>query len=95
VPAWPAASAAYGKPHSPAAAAVTLVAWLREKGPCVPFTDTSRAYGRIRRLAAAQGFEEIPPLSLISELWKNAHKKWRAMREEPAETDDVVARPRQ
>ena len=72
-------AAAHGKPHSPLAAAATLAGWVGGRGPCYPHTNPDRAYRRVRALAGAQGFDEIPCRSEVQGLWQRACARWRKL----------------
>ena len=76
--------AAHEKPHSPVAAFASIVAWVRDKAPCYPNTVYDRAYDRIERLAAAQGFEEIPERHELKAEWQRAYARWCKIRKELA-----------
>ena len=77
-------AAAHGKPHSPLAALASLAAWVGDKAPCFPFTDTAKAYGRMAQLAAAQGFEEIPEKHEVAGVWQPAYARWCGLRDKVA-----------
>lgn len=69
-------AAAHTKPNSPIAALRSLAGWVADKGPCYPHTILERAYGRMKRLATAQGFDEIPEKGEVVELWQLASARW-------------------
>lgn len=75
------------KPNSPIAAAASLAGWLADKAPCFPTVDINRAYGRITRLAAERGFDELPDRFEIQAYWQRAYARWCKMR---AATQDGV-----
>ncbi len=68
--------AAHTKPNSPVAALHSLTGWVADKGPCYPHTNLDRAYGRMKRLATAQGWEEIPEKREVAEVWQLAYARW-------------------
>ena len=80
-------AAAHGKPHSPLAAVATIAAWVRDKAPCYPHTDLGKAYGRINRLAVAEGFGEIPSRHEVAGMWQRAFARWCRLRATVAASD--------
>lgn len=78
---------AHSKPLSPLAAVHSLTGWVSDKGPCYLHTNVDRAYSRISRFAAAQGFEEIPEKRRVAKLWQGAHARWCKLRKRIARSD--------
>ena len=63
--------------HSPLVAVQVVLGWVADKGPCFADIDHAGAYARVRRLAAAQGFEEVPGADQVLLHWGAAHARWR------------------
>ena len=72
--------AAHGKSHSPVAACETLLGWISDKAPCYPGTNKQRAYDRMMRLAAVQGFDEMPDRHEVEHVWQRAYARWCKLR---------------
>ena len=77
-------AAAHGKPNSPLAAHATLLSWVGDKAPCHPHADRAKAYARMKRLATAEGFDEIPAAREAGWAWQLAHARWRKLRKSAA-----------
>jgi hypothetical protein len=68
---------AHGQPNSPLRADDTVRGWLGQAGPCLPHEDRRAACRRIEKLAASQGFDEIPGVDALLELWEGACDRWQ------------------
>jgi len=73
-------ASAHAKPNSPIAANLTIKGWIADKGPCFPHSNLGAACNRIERLAANQGFEEVPTREKLIGLWQRAHARWCKLR---------------
>jgi hypothetical protein len=67
---------AHDRPLSPLAAVASIGGWVADKAPCFATIDFDWAYARIGRLAAAQGFEEVPESYEVLGLWQRAYARW-------------------
>jgi hypothetical protein len=51
-----------------------------DKAPCLPHIDFDRVYARTGRLAAAQGFEEVPDPQELRGLCQRVYARWGKLR---------------
>jgi len=63
-------------PNSPLRVYEAIVGWVGQKGPCFPYLDHNKVYAQIADIAGEHGYDEIPSLSEIRNLWQRAYARW-------------------
>jgi hypothetical protein len=71
---------AHDEPNSPARADAIIRGWVDQLGPCFPHVDRDEFCDRIRAVAHAQAFDEIPSRSDLKALWQRAYARWVKVR---------------
>lgn len=67
---------AHDAPNAPLAAAAVIRGWLGAVGPAYAEARFDRAYPRLVKAAAAEGFEEVPPRETVRQWWQAAYARW-------------------
>jgi group II intron reverse transcriptase/maturase len=81
---------------SPLRAVETIRGWVSSMGPCFRAKDVNRTYARIRNLANALAFDELPTREEVRRTWRSAYLRWersRVDREQRTQEQPTAAPP--
>lgn len=81
---------AHDKPEAPLRANATINGWIDQMGPCFRSIDRSGVYRRIVRIAAKQGFDEVPTRNAIMARWRRAYDRWCDIRRQVKEQPEIL-----
>lgn len=82
---------AWFEPIPALAANETIRGWISQQGACYREADVPAVYAEISRLAAMQGFLEIPERREVAWLWSRAYDRdWRQAREDVSRPVSLV-----
>ena len=86
--AWERLAWTFAKAHlvdaAPLRAAQAVRGWVDQLGPCYPFEDRKSVLRRVRDVAAAHAFDEVPGPGELLGRWRAAHARWRRLAERHA-----------
>lgn len=81
---------AHMEPDSSLVAVEKIHGWIGQTGPCQPFVKKSRLYKRLTRVAARQGFDEIPSRDDFKPWLQHARKLWLRVRKKVRTHPEMV-----
>lgn len=64
------------EPAAPVRAIGIIKGWLAYRGPCFRHEPRRPALRRLRDMAAAQGFREIPTIAEMEAIWQRGYARW-------------------
>jgi len=68
------------KSNSPVRAIQTIESWIRQIGACHEWVDHDGVLEKVRTVAAAEGFNELPSGECLLEHWHQAQRNWQSVR---------------
>jgi len=84
---------AHERPLSPLVALDAIAGWVAQIGPAYAERKVAGTYTRLRQIARAQGFEEIPRLKDFHTTWRKAHDRWLGVWSEECRRRSAATNP--